>query len=204
MSDDIKLKFGLQRKRNYLNRDFGDFRGELLRYANVYFKDKIQDFSEASLGGMFLDMAAYIGDNMSFYLDHQFRELSPNTVTEAANIENMVRNAGIKIQGNSPASVTVNFYLEIPATTDTITGEYIPDATSIPKIKDGARLATASGVNFYLTEKLDFAEKTVNGTYAAEVTPILNGSGVVSSFVMMKSGLCVSGTNRIRTNLISS
>ena len=158
MSDDIKLKFGLQRKRNYLNRDFGDFRGELLRYANVYFKDKIQDFSEASLGGMFLDMAAYIGDNMSFYLDHQFRELSPNTVTEASNIENMVRNAGIKIQGNSPASVTVNFYLEIPATIDTITGEYIPDATSIPKIKDGARLTTASGVNFYLTEKLDFAE----------------------------------------------
>ena len=78
MSDDIKLKFGLQRKRNYLNRDFTDFRGELLRYANVYFKDKIQDFSEASLGGMFLDMAAYVGDNMSFYLDHQFRELSPN------------------------------------------------------------------------------------------------------------------------------
>ena len=204
MSDDIKLKFGLQRKRNYLNRDFGDFRGELLRYANVYFKDKIQDFSEASLGGMFLDMAAYVGDNMSFYLDHQFRELSPNTVTEASNIEAMVRNAGIKIQGNSPASVTVDFYLEIPAITDTITGEYIPEAVSIPKIKDGARLTTPAGVNFYLTEKLDFAEKTVNGTYAAEVTPILNNSGVVSSFVMKKSGLCVSGTNTTEKFAINS
>ena len=67
MSDNIKNKFGIQRNRNYLNRDFTDFRGELLRYANTYFKDKIQDFSEASLGGLFLDMAAYVGDNMSFY-----------------------------------------------------------------------------------------------------------------------------------------
>ena len=66
MADNIKNKFGLQRNRSYLNRDFGDFRLELLKYANVYFKDKIQDFSEASMGGLFLDMAAYIGDNMLF------------------------------------------------------------------------------------------------------------------------------------------
>ena len=113
MADDIKKKFGLQRKRNYLNRDFTDFRIDLLRYANIYFKDKIQDFSEASLGGLFLDMAAYVGDNMSFYLDHQFRELDPSTVVEPQNIEAMVKNAGIKITGNSPASVTVNFYIEV-------------------------------------------------------------------------------------------
>ena len=134
MSDDIKLKFGLQRNRSYLNRDFGDFRGELLRYANIYFKDKIQDFSEASMGGLFLDMAAYVGDTMSFYLDHQFRELSPDTVSEAANLEAMIRNAGLQIRGDSPASVTINFYLEIPAVIDPVTGETIPDPNSLSLI----------------------------------------------------------------------
>ena len=144
MSDNIKNKFGIQRNRNYLNRDFTDFRGELLRYANTYFKDKIQDFSEASLGGLFLDMAAYVGDNMSFYLDHQFNELNPNTVVEAQNIETMVRNAGIKIMGNSPASVTVDFYLEIPADKDA-NNVIIPKATCLPVIKDGAKLQTNTG-----------------------------------------------------------
>ena len=118
MADDIKKKFGIQRNRSYLNRDFQDFRNELVNYASVYFKDKIQDFSEASMGGLFLDMAAYVGDNMSYYLDHQFKELNPITVVEASNIETMVRNAGIRINGNSPASVEVDFYIEVPAIQD--------------------------------------------------------------------------------------
>ena len=204
MSDDIKLKFGLQRNRSYLNRDFGDFRGELLRYANIYFKDKIQDFSEASMGGLFLDMAAYVGDTMSFYLDHQFRELSPDTVSEAANLESMIRNAGLQIRGDSPASVTVNFYLEIPAVIDSVTGETIPDPTALPTIKDGARLVSASGVSFYLTESLDFSDKTVNGRYVAQVTPLINSAGTIISYVFMRQGLTVSGTMETETFSIPS
>ena len=134
MSDDIKKKFGIQRNRSYLNRDFGDFRNELVKYAGTYFKDKIQDFSEASMGGLLLDMAAYVGDNMSFYLDHQFKELNPNTVVESANIETMVRNAGIKINGNSPASVNVAFYVEVPAIQDNVTKIMIPNEQALPTV----------------------------------------------------------------------
>ena len=204
MSDDIKLKFGLQRNRSYLNRDFGDFRGELLRYANIYFKDKIQDFSEASMGGLFLDMAAYVGDTMSFYLDHQFRELSPDTVSEAANLEAMIRNAGLQIRGDSPASVTINFYLEIPAVIDPITGETIPDPNSLPTIKDGARLISSSGISFYLTESIDFSDQTSNGRYSAQVTPLINSAGTITSYVFMRQGLAVSGTIETETFSISS
>ena len=193
MADNIKNKFGLQRKRNYLNRDFTDFRGELLRYANTYFKDKIQDFSEASLGGLFLDMAAYVGDNMSFYLDHQFNELNPQRVVESQNIETMVRNAGIKIMGNSPASVTVDFYIEVPATTSA-TLVKIPDHQYLPTIKDGARLKATNGTVFNLTEKIDFSEKNTNGSYIADVTAVTDASNVVTSFIFKRSALCVSGT----------
>ena len=202
MSDNIKNKFGIQRKRSYLNRDFDDFRLDLLRYANIYFKDKIQDFSEASLGGLFLDMAAYVGDNMSFYLDHQFREMDPNTAVESQNIEAMVRNAGIKITGNAPASVTVQFYIEVKTDTDPTTGEKVPRAVSLPRIKDGAKLSTSSGIVFNLTEEIDFSEKDDNGLYLAEITPILDSNNNVGSFVMMRSGLCVSGTIKTQTAVI--
>ena len=68
------------RQRNYLARDFDGFRRVLLDYARQYYPDRIQDFSEASMGGLFLDMAAYVGDNLSFYLDHLYGELNYDTV----------------------------------------------------------------------------------------------------------------------------
>jgi len=193
VSDDIKAKFGLQRKRSYLNRDFGDFRLDLLRYANTYFKDKIQDFSEASMGGLFLDMAAYIGDNMSFYMDHQFRELNPVTAVESKNLEAMVRNAGIKITGNSPASAMVDFYIEVPAELDQNTGLKAPTQKLLPVIKANAKLRSRTGIIFNLTHDIDFSERNTNGSLLAEETPIQDSSGVISSIVLKRSGLCVSG-----------
>ena len=72
MAIDVKKKLKRKNNRTYLSKDFDSFRAELLRYAKTYFPDKIQDFSEASLGGLLLDMVAMVGDTMSFYLDHQF------------------------------------------------------------------------------------------------------------------------------------
>ena len=202
MADDIKKKFGIQRNRSYLNRDFQDFRNELVKYAGTYFKDKIQDFSEASMGGLFLDMAAYVGDNMSYYLDHQFKELNPNTVVEAGNIEAMVRNAGIKINGNSPASAEVDFYIEVPSIQDPVTKLYVPDETALPVIKDNCIVASESGITFNLSETLDFKDKTPNGTFIAETTPIPNASGIISSYVFKRKGLCVSGVVATQTSVI--
>ena len=204
MADNIKNKFGLQRKRSYLNRDFGDFRLELLRYANTYFKDKIQDFSEASMGGLFLDMAAYVGDNMSFYLDHQFKELNPATVVEAQNIEAMVRNAGIKIMGNAPASCMVDFYIEVKWEEEAITKQRIPKRADLPIIKDGAILESSAGIAFNLSESIDFADKNENGTYVAETIPIIGTSGAITSFVMKRTALCVSGTSGTQTVVIGN
>tara|TARA_X000000950_G_scaffold284087_1_gene386441 strand:- start:1075 stop:2907 length:1833 start_codon:yes stop_codon:yes gene_type:complete len=204
MSDDIKKKFGIQRNRSYLNRDFQDFRNELVKYAGTYFKDKIQDFSEASMGGLFLDMAAYVGDNMSYYLDHQFKELNPVTVVEAGNIETMVRNAGIKINGNSPASVEVDFYIEVPSVQDPVTKLYVPNETNLPVIKDNCVVSSGGGVTFNLTEELDFKKKTQNGTFIAETTPIIDASGIITSFVFKMTGLCVSGVVETQTSVLSS
>lgn len=193
MSEDIKKKVGLQRKRSYLARDFQDFRADLLDHARTHFSDKIQDFSEASMGGLLLDMAAYVGDNMSFYLDHQFRELNPNTVTESKNIESMIRNAGLKISGNAPASVMVDFYIEIAAVTDSLTGKKIPDRAEIPTIRENTTVQASNGVTFYLTEDLDFSLLDSNGKYIATVNPITDQNGEITSFIFIMSGLCVSG-----------
>ena len=103
MAVKIKKKLRPASGRSFLARDFEGFRQKLINEAKLYFPDKIRDFSEPSVASMLVDMAATVGDTMSFYLDHQFRELDPFTAVELGNITTHLENAGVKIRGASPA-----------------------------------------------------------------------------------------------------
>ena len=67
-------KKSLVKQVNYLNKDFSDFRDNLIEFAKVYFPNTYNDFNEASPGMMFIEMAAYVGDVLSYYIDSSFRE----------------------------------------------------------------------------------------------------------------------------------
>lgn len=144
------------RSRKYLNKDFDGFKADLFEYARVYFPDKIKDFSEASLGGMLIELAAYVGDVQSFYLDHQFHELSPSTATEARNIETLIRDAGVPIVGASPAVCNITYVVQVP----TLGGSSppVPDPTLLPIIYAGSYSLAQNGIQFNLTEDVDFTQ----------------------------------------------
>ena len=58
----------------YLNRDFSQLKQSLMDFAKTYYPNTYKDFSEASTGMMFMEMAAYVGDVLSYYIDYQFKE----------------------------------------------------------------------------------------------------------------------------------
>ncbi len=58
----------------YLNKDFTSFRSDLIEYAKAYYPTVYNDFTQASPGSMFIEMASYVGDVLSFYLDNQIQE----------------------------------------------------------------------------------------------------------------------------------
>ena len=58
----------------YINKDFTDLKTALIEYAKAYFPTTYNDFTVASPGSMFIDMASYVGDVLSFYLDNQIQE----------------------------------------------------------------------------------------------------------------------------------
>tara|TARA_B100000700_G_scaffold192704_1_gene212200 strand:+ start:2967 stop:4796 length:1830 start_codon:yes stop_codon:yes gene_type:complete len=192
MSEEIKKQIKNRVQRNYLARDFDGFRSELYRYAQTYFPEKIQDFSEASLGGLFLDMAAMIGDNLSFYMDHQFHEVNPLLATELDNIEMHAINAGVKIVGAAPAVSMVNFYIETPAI-QKADGLYEPDPDLLPVIMENSVLISTAGVKFFLTEDLDFSAKKPSGDYLATSIPFQRPGEAPSLYTMILPGRCISG-----------
>lgn len=191
-SKKTSLKSLRDNQRSYLNKDFASFRAELNQYGEAYFSDKITDFSENGLAGMFIEMTAYIGDVMSYYLDHQFNELNIITATESDNIERLVKSAGVEIKGASPASVKASFYLEIPALYSN--NEYMPDSSKSPVIKTGTVLVSTTGVKFELLEDLNFGSKDSQGNILAEYeTMKTDSNGDPSSFSVRMIGHCVSG-----------
>lgn len=186
------------RNRSYLAKDFDSLRANLLQYARLYYPDKIQDFSESSLGGMFLDMAAYTGDVMSFYLDHQYNELDSDTAIETSNIERLIRSAGVPISGAAPATVDVTFFIEVPATA--IDGKYVPLPSSLPVVKANSIFTSTSGINFSLLADVDFASKASDGSYVAEIkVGKISQSGNPVTFTMAIDGKCISGSETTET-----
>ena len=192
MAEDVKKKLRNISNRNYLARDFNSFRSELLDYARLYFPDQIQDFSEASLGGLLLDMVSYVGDNLSFYLDHQFNELSWRTAIESQNIQKHLRNSGVKVRGAAPSTAKVKFLFEIPA--EEVNGEFRPKSSLLPVIGEGSSVSSLNGINFYLLDDLDFTEKDSLGRLIYEsILVSTDNSGKPLSFIVSREGVCRSG-----------
>lgn len=192
--DDLKVV----RQRKYLARDFDSMRALLLEYARLWYPDKIRDFSESSVGGLFLDFAAYTGDVLSFYLDHQFAELDYNTAVENINIERALKTAGVPIVGAAPAIVPVTVFISVPA--ENVHNTIAPKEDAIPVVQAGSIFTANNGVNFILLEDIDFNKTKTDGSYWAQIkvgqkTP----TGTPQTFIMAYSGLCISGQEATET-----
>ena len=89
-----------QRAIRYLNRDFESFKRDLIEHLRIYFPDTVQDFNESSVGMFLMELMAFIGDNMSFYLDKKFDESFIETARESKNILKHAKQLGFKAFGS--------------------------------------------------------------------------------------------------------
>tara|TARA_R110002110_G_scaffold133357_2_gene315656 strand:+ start:9782 stop:11578 length:1797 start_codon:yes stop_codon:yes gene_type:complete len=138
---------------NYTNRDFKSIREDLLDMAERFYPDTFQDFSEASFGAIVLDAAAYVGDQLSFYLDYNINETFLDTAFQFNNILRHGQVLGYKSQGRPSTYGLVTLYVIVPASSTAIG----PDESYLPILRRGARFTTSSGLNFMLTENIDFS-----------------------------------------------
>ena len=92
----------------YLNKDFNSYKNQLMEFAEVYFPNSFNDFSEGNPGIMFLEMAAYVGDVLSFYTDTQLRESFLTLAQEKENLYNLAYAMGYKPKVTSAAAVDLN------------------------------------------------------------------------------------------------
>ena len=199
MAVDSSKTVAKQAQKSYLAKDFVSFRQDLIKYAKTFFPDKIQDFSEASLGGLLMEMAAYVGDTMSFYLDYQFNELNPITAIEPQNIVSHAKNAGVPITGAAPSVVNLTFYIAVPAELKD-NGDYEPQFNSLPIIKKDTQVKSNTGIVFTLVEDCDFSEVDDYGNLKVTYTTSeVDGSNNPISFIVTKQATLISGKILVQT-----
>lgn len=138
----------------YLNKNFESFRSSLQDYAKTYFPTSYNDYSEASIGMMFMELASYVGDNLSFYLDTQIQENQLTYTKELDNIINIAYTLGYRPKMSYASNAELSVFQLVP--NKTVIGSLVPDYDYAFKINPNVSIASTNGVNFITTEAIDF------------------------------------------------
>lgn len=96
------------REIQYLNRDYTSLKQKLIEFVQIYFPDHFQDFSENSPSMSLLEIAAYVGEILSFYQDRNFNEVFLEKAAEFKNVINLAKNQGFKYRGKKPSYAKID------------------------------------------------------------------------------------------------
>ena len=168
MAKNIKKEVQKNKSISYTNKDFNSLRQELQNHMLTHFSDNIIDFSDSSLGGMLLDIGAYVGDVMTYYMDHQFNENSIENAIERKNVERLIRESGLEIPSASPSFAEVELTIVVNAEVNS-NGDYQPSTLDLPVIRKNSIFSSTSNIDFFLLEDVDFAKKDDSGVLLASI-----------------------------------
>ena len=180
----------------YLNREFGSLKQALIDFSKNYFPNTYQDFNESSPGMMFLEMAAYVGDVLSFYTDVTLQESMILHASERQNIINLAQSLGYSPKNRVSANTMLDVFQVVPSIMQS--GKIVPDFNYAFAIEPGLTVesTTDSNINFRTIDYVDF--KFSSSFDPTEVTPyeIDETSGEVLYWLLRKSTKVVSGVIR--------
>ena len=142
----------------YLNKDFASFRGNLIEFAKNYFPKTYSDFNETSPGMMFIEMASYIGDVLSYYTDDTLKESLMPYAEDIQSVIALSQFLGYKPKVTSPAISTLSVYQLVPSIGTGFNNE--PDSKFYLRVKEGMVVAsTKNNIEFITTDVVDFSNE---------------------------------------------
>ena len=192
---------------NYLNKDFNALKQSLVIYAQAYFPNTYKDFNETSPGMMLLEMNAYVGDVLSFYIDQQYKEMLLPLAEERRNIINMAKMLGYKVKPIIPAFVELSFTSDVNALTS---NRAEVDYTNGSVFQEGIKVQSTANSSLYF-ETLDMVDFRVtaslnNGEPSDTSSPIIDEAtdGLTTDYTLTRKVKAVSGETKTKTFTITS
>ena len=189
----------MEKKINYLSRDFEDIKEELLKFSNKYYPEIFSDFDDSSIGAWFIDLVSAVGDDLSYHTDRMYQETNLDSANLRSTVLNMARTNGLKIPGRKASTCEVEISCELPVNSQNIA---IPDWKYAP-ILQKTSIVSAGAYNFELTENINFAEQFNDEGYSnRKITPSRDNNGNITGYTVTKSTIVVNGNTKVYKKVI--
>jgi len=183
---------------SYTTRDFQSIRTELLNYAKTYYPDLIQDFNDASVFSIFLDMNAAVADNLNYNIDRSIQETVLQYAQQRSSIYNIARTYGLKLPGQRPSVSLVDFSITVPAYGDK------EDERYLGTLIRGSQVIGA-GIVFENIYDIDFASPyNAQGFPNRLKIPNFNANNVLINYTITKREIVVNGITKVFKRVIGA
>lgn len=183
----------IRRNIQYINKDFTELRASLVDYAKTYFPTTYTDFSPTSPGMMFMEMAAYVGDVLSFYMDNQVQENFLQYARQTNNLYELAYMFGYKPNVTQVANSDLDFYQQVPAfgTAPNI----VPDFSYSLLVPENSTVTSVLNPNitFLIQDPIDFSVSSSGDPTEVTVYEI-DSSGNPLYFLLKKTRKSISST----------
>ena len=181
---------------SYTERDFLGLRTELVNLTKEYYPDLIQNYNDASLYSVFLDMNAAIGDNLHYHIDRTMQETVLDFAQQKQSIYNIARTYGLKLPGKRPSVSLVDFTINVPVSGDK------EDARYLGILRRGAQVS-GSGQMFETVHDIDFSTPyDVKGNPNRTKIPIVDANNNIVSYNITKREVVVNGLTKVFKKVI--
>lgn len=182
----------------YTSRNFADIRTDLIDMVKQYYPDIFNDFNDASVGMMLLELNAAVGDMLSFNTDRMFQETQIDYAQERKSVLSLARTFGLKIPGKSPSVTIVDFTVTLPVLGDTF------DISYAPIIKAGSQV-TGGGKVFETSDDIDFSSPfTIGGIPNRIVIPNFDSNNNLINYSVTKREIVLNGYTKTFKRIFSS
>jgi hypothetical protein len=188
----------MNRKINYLARNFDDVKNELIKFSNQYYPELSDDFNDSSVGAWFIDLVSAVGDDLSYHTDRMFQETNINSANLKSTLLNIARTNGIKIPGAKSSMCEIELSCELPV----LDGK--PDWNYAPIVQKTS-IVSAGNYNFELSENVNFYDQfNSDGFSNRTFTPVRDNNGNINKYKVTKKTIVVNGNTKVYKKVLYS
>jgi hypothetical protein len=185
-------------KISYTSRDFESIRVELQNYVRTYYPELIQDFNDASVFSVFLDLNAAVADNLHYHIDRSIQETVLQYAQQRSSIYNIARTYGLKIPGQRPSVSLVDFSITVPAFGDK------EDERYLGVLNRGSQVFGA-GIVFENQNDIDFSSPYNGQGFPNRLKiPNFDANGNLVNYTITKRELVTNGITKVFKRVINA
>ena len=186
-----------EKKISYTERDFEGLRQELVNYTRQYYPELIDNFNDAAVFSVLMDLNAAIGDNLHYHIDRSIQETVLQYAQQKSSIFNIARTYGLKIPGNRPSVALCDFSITVPAFGDQ------EDTRYLGVLRAGSQVIGAGQI-FENVYDIDFSTQYNNEGYPNRTKiPVFDANNNLVSYTITKREVVVNGLTKVFKRVIN-